>query len=81
MKLIDEIIGILSSNSGVLTEALIKTKVLLYKIGHKELVVWVNKELNGYSQSDELPDYRVIAAQVRVSAANRAYKVESHPYD
>lgn len=79
MKLVDEIIEILSSNNGVLTEALIKTKVLLHKMGHKELVVWVNKELNGYSQSDELPDYRVISAQVRVSATNGAYNVDSYP--
>ena len=79
MNLIDEIVEILSSNNGVLSEALIKTKILLHKIGHKELVIWVNKELNGYSESDELPDYRIIPAQVRVSAANGAYKVDSHP--
>jgi hypothetical protein len=79
MKLVDEIIEILSSNDGVLTEALIKTKVLLHKIGHKELVVWVNKELNGYSGEDELPDYRIIPAQVLVSATNGAYEVSSHP--
>ena len=79
MKLVDEIIETLSSDNGVLTHALIKTKVLLHKIGHKELVIWVNKELNGYSQSDELPDYRIIPAQVRVSATNGAYQVNSHP--
>ncbi len=79
MKLIDEIIKNLSSNECVLTEALIKTKVLMHKIGHKELVIWVNKELNGYSETDELPDYRIIPAQVRVSAANGAYKIDSSP--
>ncbi|WP_201529060.1 hypothetical protein [Psychrobacter frigidicola] len=79
MKLVDEIIEVLSSDNGILTEALIKTKVLLHKIGHKELVIWVNKELNGYTESDELPDYRLIPAQVRVSATNGAYTVNSHP--
>ncbi|BBB26322.1 AbiTii domain-containing protein [Amphritea japonica] len=79
MKLADEIVEILSSNDGVLTEALVKTKVLLHKIGHKELVAWVNKELNGYSEGDELPDYRIIPAQVLVSATNGAYEVRSHP--
>ncbi|WP_198013356.1 MULTISPECIES: hypothetical protein [unclassified Psychrobacter] len=64
MKLVDEIIEILSSDNGILSNALIKTKVLLHKMGHKELVMWVNKELNGYSQDDELPDYRIIPAQV-----------------
>lgn len=79
MKLVDEIVEILSSDNGVLSDALIKTKVLLHKIGHKELVIWVNKELNGYNKKDELPDYRVITAQVRVSATNGAYNVDSHP--
>ncbi|CAA0102811.1 Uncharacterised protein [Zhongshania aliphaticivorans] len=79
MKLADEIIEILSSTDGVLTEALIKTKVLLHKIGHKELVAWVNKELNGYEGEDQLPDYRIVHAQVLVSATNGAYDVNSHP--
>ena len=79
MKLVDEIIEILSSDNGILSNALIKTKVLLHKMGHKELVMWVNKELNGYTEKDELPDYRIISAQVRVSATNGAYNVDSHP--
>ncbi len=48
-------------------------------MGRKELVMWVNKELNGYTEKDELPDYRIISAQVRVSATNGAYTVNSHP--
>lgn len=48
MKLISEIVDTHSSNTGKLSDALIKTKVLLYNIGHKELVPWVNNELNGY---------------------------------
>lgn len=79
MKLADEIVGILSSSDGVLSEALIKTKVLLHQIGHKELVSWVNKELNGYDDDDDLPDYRVVNAQVLVNASNAAYQVTSHP--
>lgn len=79
MKLADEIVELLSSNDGVLSEALIKTKVLLHKIGHKELVTWVNKELNGYEDDDDLPDYRIVEAQVLVNATNRAYQVRSHP--
>lgn len=79
MKLADEIVEILSSSEGVLSEALIKTKVLLHRIGHKELVSWVNKELNGYEDADDLPDYRVVGAQVLVSASNGAYQVNSHP--
>jgi hypothetical protein len=79
MKLADEIVDLLSSNDGILSEALIKTKVLLHKIGHKDLVAWVNKELNGYDDNDELPDYRIVGAQVLVNASNGAYEVRSHP--
>lgn len=51
MKLINEIIDTLSSDTGKLSDALIKTKVLLHKIGHKELVPWVNNELNGLNEN------------------------------
>ncbi|WP_186176319.1 AbiTii domain-containing protein [Vibrio jasicida] len=79
MKLVDEIIETLSSSTGVLSEALIKTKVLLHLIGQKDLVNWVNKELNGYADDDELPDYRVVDAQVLVNASNLAYEAKRHP--
>jgi hypothetical protein len=79
MKLINEIIEILSSDTGKLSEALIKTKVLLHEIGHKELVTWVNSELNGYPDRDSVPDYRILHAQVLVNASNMAYQVTRHP--
>lgn len=77
MKLIGEIIEILSSDTGKLSDALIKTKVLLHKIGHKELVPWVNSELNGYPNRDSVPEYRVLPAEVLVNASNGAYQVAS----
>lgn len=77
MKLIGEIIEILSSDAGRLSDALIKTKVLLHKIGHKELVTWVNNELNGYPDRDSVPEYRVLPAQVLVNASNIAYRITS----
>ncbi|AUD78950.1 response regulator receiver protein [Kangiella profundi] len=79
MKLIEEIINILSSENGKLSDALIKTKVLLHKIGHKELVEWVNHELNGYPERDSVPPYRILPAQVLVNASNMAYQVTAHP--
>lgn len=78
MKLINEIIDILSSDTGKLSDALIKTKVLLHKIGHKELVPWVNSELNGYPDRNSVPEYRILPAQVLVNASNGAYRVTSH---
>ena len=79
MKLVDEIIDILSSDKGKLSDALIKTKVLLHQIGHKELVSWVNNELNGYPNSNSVPEYRIVPAQVLVNASNLAYEVTAHP--
>ncbi|SGZ16504.1 response regulator receiver protein [Moritella viscosa] len=79
MKLADEIIDILSSTDGVLSDALIKTKVLLHRTGQKDLITWVNKELNGYNDDDNLPDYRIVEAQVLVNASNGAFEVNSHP--
>jgi len=78
LKLIDEIIAILSTEEGKLSDALIKSKVLLHKLGHKELVPWVNSELTGYTNRDSIPDYRVIPAQVLVNASNMAYRVTAH---
>jgi hypothetical protein len=53
--------------------------VLLHKIGHKELVEWVNHELNGYPHDGDLPEYRILPAQVLANMANVRYQVNSHP--
>lgn len=64
MRLLDEIVEILSDRNGSLTDALLKTKVLMHKIGHMELVEWVNDELNGYGNQKAVPPYRVINSRV-----------------
>jgi hypothetical protein len=46
--LLDDIIAILSDSKGSLTDALLKTKVLLHQIGKKELAAWVTNELSDY---------------------------------
>ena len=50
MQLLKDIVALLSDKDGSLTGALLKTKVLLHQIGHKELAEWVNDELNGYGE-------------------------------
>lgn len=79
MKLIEEIIDLLSSSGGNLTDALIKTKIVLYKIGQKELIDWVNSELNGYPNEDEIPPYRILPAQVLANMANISFQATAHP--
>jgi len=70
MELISQIIDILSDEKPNLENALIKTKVLLHRLGEKESVEWINRELNGYSDEDEVPEYRVINSQVKVTATD-----------
>lgn len=79
MKLIDEIIELLSSSDRNLTDALVKTKIVLHKIGHKELIDWVNNELNGYPSEDQIPPYRVLPARVLANMTNISFQANAHP--
>jgi hypothetical protein len=71
--LLDEIITVLGSTEGKLTDALIKTKILLHQIGKKELAEWVNYELNGYPKDVEVPEYRILPSNVKANVANAAW--------
>jgi AbiTii len=59
--LLDDIIAILTDQNGSLEAALLKTKVFLRSIGHKDLTTWVNNELTGYPDDVEVPTYRIAA--------------------
>ncbi|AAN57309.1 hypothetical protein HRJ35_00625 [Shewanella oneidensis MR-1] len=74
MKLIEEIVDLLSSNEPNLTTALMKTKVLLHRLGEKELLEWVDGELKGYPNVDNLPDYRILRVTVIGNSSNMAYR-------
>lgn len=78
MNQLQEIINILSSGNEGLTNALIKTKVFLYSTGNKELVEWVNNEINGYNDTNPLPEYRIVPARILVDANNGARKYTSY---
>jgi hypothetical protein len=77
--LIDEIIAGLSNERGSLSEALLRTKILLHQIGKKELAEWVNNELNGYPEDAEVPDYRVVPSRVLANCRGRGLQASSHP--
>ncbi|HDV7160971.1 TPA: hypothetical protein ACVEY8_002672 [Yersinia enterocolitica] len=86
MNPLDEIIEILSSENCNLENALVKTKVFLYKIGKKELSSWVGFELNGYASENEVPDYRVVPARilgnvVTVSSRHKGFQLPLHHLD
>lgn len=78
MKLIDEIIEILSSENCNLENALIKTKILLHKMDEKSLLTWVNQELNGYDDIKTLPNYRKVNCTVVGSYQNYTTRYTNH---
>ena len=69
----------LSSESPNLNDALFKTKVLLHKLGEKDLIAWVDAELNGYKDTEELPDYRILKVTVLGNFSNMAYSYTAQP--
>jgi len=79
VQILNELIYTLSNASPKLIDCLTKTKVLLYQIGRKDLVDWVNNEINGYQDGAELPSYRNVHAQVKGNVGNAAYLYSSHP--
>ena len=79
MKLLLDLITALSSPQPSLIDALVKTKVLLHQLGRKDLVAWVNNEINGYGDDAPLPEYRVLNAQVKGNLTNNAYSYTDHP--
>lgn len=79
MKLINEIIELLSSETSNLNNALFKTKVLLHKLGESNLVQWVNSELNGYSSIENLPGYRILNISILGNFSNGAWRYSSQP--
>jgi hypothetical protein len=74
MNQLQEIIQILSSGEEGTTNALLKTKVLLFTIGKKELAAWVNYEINGYPESVNLPDYRIVGTRI-LADLNNGYRM------
>ncbi|HTD05101.1 hypothetical protein [Undibacterium sp.] len=78
MTLINDIINLLSSDKSSLGDALLKTKVLLYKIGHKELADWVDWEIEGYPDAAQIPDYRILQGEIRGTIVTFGGRYPSH---
>lgn len=78
MKLVKEIIDILSSEKPNISNALMKTKVLLFRMGEKEITNWVNNELNGYENISEIPMYRIVPSRVMANSMNLGYSITNH---
>ena len=79
MKLLTDLISELSEPQPSLIDALVKTKVLLHRVGRRDLVEWVNNEINGYPDEALLPSYRVVPAHVKGNVTNNACSYTDHP--
>ncbi len=77
--LLDDIITKLSDESQSLSDVLLKTKVLLADLDQPDLMKWVNRELNGYGETDELPEYRIVPAQVQANLVGYNFMAPHHP--
>ena len=42
-----------------------RAHVLAFTYGHKELAQWTQHELNGYSETEQVPDYRVLEGSLK----------------
>jgi hypothetical protein len=73
MKLLNEIIDLLSTSESALTDALLKTKVLLYRLGEKQLLNWVDSELQGYGSIESLPNYRKLKLNIKGNSTNGSW--------
>lgn len=60
MQIIEELIDLISNNKETLENILLKTKVLAYKLKNDFLIKWINNELEGYSDMNEVPKYRIV---------------------
>ncbi len=78
MKIIDELINELTDKSNHLTDILIKTKVLAFKLKNQELINWIDNELNGYSNGD-IPEYRRLTCQIIGNLSNGFKRAKNYP--
>lgn len=61
---IDNTISDLVSSEKKLSDTFLKVQVLAFKIQNPKLKEWVDKELNGYKETDNIPEYRNIPTAV-----------------
>lgn len=62
---IEGIIEDLVSENIHIEDTLRKTKVLAFRIENESLKQWVDSELNGFTNQDSVPDYRIIPSEIK----------------
>lgn len=77
MKIIDDLIDSLTDKSNSLTDILIQTKVLAFKLKNQELQNWIDHELNGYGTS-VVPEYRITPCEITGTISNGFQRVTNY---
>lgn len=62
--MIKELIKDLSYDKITLNQALMRAKLISFEINNDDFKNWINKELNGYLNTDKLPEYRIVPCDV-----------------
>lgn len=73
MNVLTEIVNLLADEKGSLTNGLYKLKLLASRIKNVELLEWINRELNGYDDDKDLPEYRKTVGLLKGSFSNGFY--------
>jgi|ERR1035438_916071 hypothetical protein len=61
-SLLDDIINLAIDGKQPLADILRRCLLLGHELKNERLKTWANQELNGYSSSNEIPNYRVVHA-------------------
>ncbi|MEO6137002.1 MAG: hypothetical protein ABIP35_17745 [Ginsengibacter sp.] len=64
MQLISDIINELVDPAKSLSGPFLKTKLFASKIKNQPLLTWVNLELNGYTDEQDIPSYRIYGSRL-----------------
>jgi len=79
VRLLQEIIDLLSASAPSLENALFKAQVLAHQLGEQELKQWVASELKGYPDRALLPPYRIIPVTVMANLSNGVVRYTDQP--
>ncbi len=80
MIFLSKILDDITTNSISLSECLQRLLVISNKIENNELAEWCLKELNGYKNYNDLPDYRKVKSRnILYSGINGCFQVTNQP--
>lgn len=79
MQLISDIINELIDSDKSLVSPLLKTKVLASRLKNTELLTWTNNELNGYTKSMSIPEYRKVNCNISGTYISGHHQFNNQP--